>query len=140
MSVRVAAEASLYIGGQQREAGGRPYSVVNPATESVIVEVPSATPEDVSEGLAVARAAQPEWGRAPGGIRGGLVRGIAEVIRSNSDQLARALTAEVGKPLAAAHGELEVVSRAVGEARPLRRTASSAWEVGAVSTWPSSCH
>jgi lactaldehyde dehydrogenase/glycolaldehyde dehydrogenase len=107
MSVKVAAEADLYIGGRRREARGRPHSVVNPATESVIAEVPSATPEDVSEGLAAARAAQLEWGRAPGGVRGRLVQGIAEVIRANSDQLARSLTAEVGKPLAAAHGELE---------------------------------
>jgi lactaldehyde dehydrogenase / glycolaldehyde dehydrogenase len=105
--VSAAAEAGLYVDGRWRGAKGRPHPVVNPATESTIAQVPSATPEDVSAALGAARAAQPEWGRAPGGVRGELVRGIAGVIRSGADELARSLTAEVGKPLAAAHGELE---------------------------------
>jgi lactaldehyde dehydrogenase/glycolaldehyde dehydrogenase len=69
--------------------------------------VASATPADVDAALAAARAAQREWGRAPAGIRGGQVRKIAELIRANADELARSLTAEVGKPLAAAYAELE---------------------------------
>jgi lactaldehyde dehydrogenase/glycolaldehyde dehydrogenase len=101
------AEAGLYVDGSWRAAGGRPHSVINPATESMIAEVPSATADDVGEAVAAARTAQVEWGRAPGGVRGELVRRIAEVIRANAGELARALTAEVGKPLVAAHGELE---------------------------------
>jgi lactaldehyde dehydrogenase / glycolaldehyde dehydrogenase len=107
LAVTDVAEAGLYVDGRWREAIGSPHSVINPATESTIAQVPSATPEDVSAALAAARAAQLEWGRAPGGVRGELVGRIAEVIRANADALAHALTAEVGKPLAAAHGELE---------------------------------
>jgi lactaldehyde dehydrogenase/glycolaldehyde dehydrogenase len=101
------AEAGLYVDGCWREARGSPHPVINPATESTIVEVQSATAQDISAALAAAQAAQRDWGRAPGGVRGKLVGGIAEVIRANADALARALTAEVGKPLAAAYGELE---------------------------------
>jgi lactaldehyde dehydrogenase/glycolaldehyde dehydrogenase len=100
-------EAGLYVDGRWREASGSPHSVINPATESVIAQVPSATPADVGAALDAARAAQVEWGRAPGGVRGELVRRIAEVIRANTAELAHALTAEVGKPLAAARNELE---------------------------------
>jgi lactaldehyde dehydrogenase/glycolaldehyde dehydrogenase len=104
--VQRAQEAGLYLGGEWREASGDGVAVINPATEEIIATVPAATGEDVNAALTAARAAQAAWQRKPAGVRGQAVRGIAEVIRANVDELAELLTAEVGKPLAHARGEL----------------------------------
>lgn len=98
---------SSYVDGSWELATGTTIDVVNPATEEVIASPASATEAEVSHVLAVAAAARRAWARQAGGVRGNLVRGIGTVIRANADTLAAMLVQEVGKPLAAARGELE---------------------------------
>jgi lactaldehyde dehydrogenase/glycolaldehyde dehydrogenase len=80
---------------------------VNPATEATLAMVASASSTDIDDAVAAAATAQRAWSRTPGRVRGAYVRGIADVLRKNAEALGRSLTAEVGKPLAAAHGELD---------------------------------
>ncbi|RBQ18290.1 aldehyde dehydrogenase [Spongiactinospora rosea] len=110
-ATHIGSEAGLYIAGSWRRGGGPAIPVINPATEDVIATVPSATPEEVEEALAAAQRAQREWGRAPGGVRGALVRAIGDVIRANATELAELQTAEVGKPLAISHAEIAMAAQ-----------------------------
>jgi lactaldehyde dehydrogenase/glycolaldehyde dehydrogenase len=106
MPAPAVADPGLYIDGAWRAAAGAEQPVVNPATEETVAVLHAATPDDVDEVLAAARGASRGWANQPGGVRGTVVGGIGDVIRANEDELARLLATEVGKPVAAARGEL----------------------------------
>jgi len=80
---------------------------VNPATGEEIARFALDTPEDVERGLAAATQAQRAWGRRPIAERLPLLRGLARVLRENRDAHAALITAEMGKPIAEARGEIE---------------------------------
>jgi lactaldehyde dehydrogenase/glycolaldehyde dehydrogenase len=97
-----------YFGGAwQKPSGTESIEVRNPATEEVIADVPSATSEEVERAVATANEAQYDWGRRPAKERGDLVREVADLMLEHRDELATLLVEEVGKPRAAAEGEIE---------------------------------
>ncbi|MGH9589964.1 MAG: aldehyde dehydrogenase [Terracidiphilus sp.] len=82
-------------------------SVVNPATEEVISEVPAGTPEQVGAAVLAAEHAQPEWARLPAIQRAKHLREIAEAIRRNKPHLAQTISREQGKILPLAEIEVD---------------------------------
>ena len=64
------------------------FSVVNPATEDVIAEVPRTPVEQVDEIIATARAAFPGWRDVAPGDRARLLRRFAELVDTNVEELA----------------------------------------------------
>lgn len=106
MSAFKTADPGIYVDGEWSQASGNERTVVNPSSEDTIAVIHDATPEEVDRVVRAARAAQREWALQPGGVRGAVVRQIGDVIRTNADELADILASEVGKPVAAAHGEL----------------------------------
>ncbi|WP_337170545.1 CoA-acylating methylmalonate-semialdehyde dehydrogenase [Gemmatimonas aurantiaca] len=90
--------------------------VVNPATQAVLARVPLATPEEVAAAVAAAQAAFPAWRRTPIGTRARIFLKYQQLIREHMPALAATLTAEQGKTLADAEGDvfrgLEVVEHA----------------------------
>src|SRR5262245_7899653 len=96
----------LYINGRWSEArsGGR-WTVVNPATEEPIEDVPFGDAEDAEEAIAAAAAAQPGWAALTAYERGAILRRMADLVRAKLDVLAPISTAESGKPLAESRGE-----------------------------------
>jgi len=97
-----------YVGGAWQEPSGTESTEVrNPATEEVIADVPSATSEEVERAVATANEAQYGWGRRPAKERGDFVREVADLMLEHRDELATLLVEEVGKPRAAAEGEIE---------------------------------
>jgi lactaldehyde dehydrogenase / glycolaldehyde dehydrogenase len=106
MSVPDTFSSSLYLGGTWGAPRGTPFEVENPASEEAIAELAAASEADVGDAVSAAADARAAWARAAGGVRGAHVRAIADVIRAHEDELAALLTAEVGKPIAAARGEL----------------------------------
>jgi len=90
--------------------------VVNPANQQVLARVPMATAEEVSAAVAAAQAAFPAWKKTPIGTRARIFLKYQELIRANMKSLAATLTAEQGKTLADAEGDvfrgLEVVEHA----------------------------
>jgi len=98
---------SLYVDGRWADASGPVLDVINPADESVIASLPSATEQEVEAALAAGRRAQPEWSRTPAPERGRHLRAMADLLEEERDSLAALLTAEVGKPTAQAQAELE---------------------------------
>ena len=84
--------------------------IVNPATTSVIADVPEDTAASVAQEVAAARVAQPSWWATPFETRHRAVRTWNALVAENKDLLARTLTEEMGKPLQQALNELNALA------------------------------
>jgi malonate-semialdehyde dehydrogenase (acetylating)/methylmalonate-semialdehyde dehydrogenase len=107
----------LLIGGEFVQSRATEWrGVINPANQQVLARVPMATAEEVSAAVAAAQAAFPAWRKTPIGARARIFLKYQELIRANMTSLAATLTAEQGKTLADAEGDvfrgLEVVEHA----------------------------
>jgi aldehyde dehydrogenase (NAD+) len=92
--------SKIYIGGAWVDSeSSETISVVNPATEEVIAEVPAGTPGDAERAVAAARAAFETWGATPPAERGKYLGRIADVLSARADELAETISAEVGMPI-----------------------------------------
>jgi acyl-CoA reductase-like NAD-dependent aldehyde dehydrogenase len=100
-------ETKLLIGGELVAGAGTPLAVENPYTTETIVTVNSASPEQVEAAVAAAREAWPGWARTTAGERCELLHEAARRLREDAEALARAMTAEGGKPLLENRDELE---------------------------------
>jgi succinate-semialdehyde dehydrogenase/glutarate-semialdehyde dehydrogenase len=97
---------SCLVGGEWSKAGSGRIDVTNPATGAVIAQVPSAGAEETKCAIAAAHAAYPAWRAKTANERAVLLRRLAAVITENQEDLAQILTAEQGKSLAEARGEV----------------------------------
>jgi malonate-semialdehyde dehydrogenase (acetylating)/methylmalonate-semialdehyde dehydrogenase len=99
---------------QSRSAEWR--DVINPATQQRLARVPMATPDEVEAAIAAAREAFKTWRKTPIGARARIFLKYQQLIRDHLKSLAATLTAEQGKTLADAEGDvfrgLEVVEHA----------------------------
>lgn len=86
------------------EAGN--FEVTNPARGDVIANVADMSRAQVAETIAGAEAAQKDWAAWTGKERAAVLRRWFELMVENADDLATILTAEQGKPLAEARGEI----------------------------------
>ncbi|NLT04988.1 MAG: aldehyde dehydrogenase [Solirubrobacterales bacterium] len=92
-------ETRLLIAGEQVAGAGTPLAVENPATEATVATVGSASAEQVDAAIAAARAAAPAWADTPALERAELLHEVATRLRDRTDEIARAMTLEGGKPL-----------------------------------------
>ncbi|MDX1673154.1 MAG: NAD-dependent succinate-semialdehyde dehydrogenase [Longimicrobiales bacterium] len=95
----------LYLNGEWYR-GGDPLAVQDPATGETIGRVATVDAGGVRAALDDAAAAWPGWRRLTGKERGGYLRRIARGIEDRTDEIARTLTRENGKPLAQSRGEV----------------------------------
>ena len=86
---------------------GRTLAVEDPATGHEIAEVADASPADCMAALEAAVAAQGAWARSAPRDRARILRRAADALRDQSREMARLLTAEMGKPLAESRAEVE---------------------------------
>jgi len=93
------------INGEMVAAGGW-LDVVNPATEDVIGQVPSAGEAELNTAVAAARAAFKSWKKTSFEERQAACMAISGAIKENADELFRLLTSEQGKPHDQAKGEI----------------------------------
>lgn len=99
-----------YIGGKWREdAPGGVLPSVNPATGERVGEARLGDAAQFVEACSVARDAQREWAAVPAPVRGRVVERIGRLVEANAEALAALVTAEIGKPLAEARGEVQEV-------------------------------
>lgn len=99
--------SDLYLAGEWRPASdGRRIAVTNPASGETIVEVAYAGQADTSEALARAEKALLDWAAMTAIERAKILRRWYEMILDHIDELAAILTAEQGKPLSEARGEI----------------------------------
>ena len=96
-----------YIGGQWRHAAGAAVmSIHNPADNSLVGTVPSFGAAETREAIAAAAAALPAWRALVANQRSKILRRWADLIVQHQDDLAEIMTAEQGKPLEEARGEV----------------------------------
>ena len=112
-----------YIGGQWVETvTNRTYSVTNPAATSTVVGTfQTSGAEDALKAAAAARGALAGWADTPAPARASVLFRALEILRQRSDDIARTITIEEGKPLADAQGEVKramnIMEYAAGEGR-----------------------
>ena len=82
-------------------------TVVNPATGETLAETANGGADDVDRAVREADAARVDWARRPPAERAAVLLGLAEVIATNRDELARIESANVGKPLGFAREEID---------------------------------
>jgi len=74
-------------------------SVLNPATEQVIDEIPNQGPEEVNKAVARAKRAYETWRKVPAHEKAEMLHEVSHRIKESTEDLARTLTEEGGKPL-----------------------------------------
>jgi succinate-semialdehyde dehydrogenase/glutarate-semialdehyde dehydrogenase len=108
MAVITGIDEGLLIGGRWVAAASEErFEVINPATGEVVGTVPDGTAEDVRSAIDAAADALDGWKGLPAIERARVLRKAADVIRERKDEIAAVMTAEQGKPLAEAAGEVE---------------------------------
>ncbi len=98
---------NAYINGEWIEAdSGETFAVTNPATGEVLVPVAKCGTAETRRAIEAAYSAQKTWKLKTAKERASLLRAWFDLIMANQDDLAQILTAEQGKPLAEARGEI----------------------------------
>jgi succinate-semialdehyde dehydrogenase/glutarate-semialdehyde dehydrogenase len=86
--------------------GDETFDVINPATGETIAKVATVTREQVKRALDDAHAAFEDWRSLPAKMRGDYLLAVAEQLNRRSDEVARFMTMENGKPLSQSKGEV----------------------------------
>jgi acyl-CoA reductase-like NAD-dependent aldehyde dehydrogenase len=92
-------ETRLLIRGEQVAGDGEALAVENPATEETIATVGLPSADQLDAAVAAAEEAFPVWAGTPAVERAELLHETAARMRARTDELARAMTLEGGKPL-----------------------------------------
>ena len=93
------------VNGQWVKGSSR-FDVNNPATGEKLADVANLGAADANAAIAAANAAWPAWRNKTGKERSIILRKWFDLLTANTDDLARILTAEQGKPFAEAKGEV----------------------------------
>ena len=96
---------TAYINGTWLEGATR-FDVTNPSTQQVLASVSNVTEADAERAIAAAHAAFPAWAAKTGKERAAVLRTWFNLMVAHADDLAAIMTAEQGKPLAEAKGEV----------------------------------
>ena len=96
-----------YVAGQWVDAAdGATFAVANPARGDIIATVPDLTRADAARAIAAADVARREWAARTGKARAAVMRKWFDLCMAAQADLATILTAEMGKPVAEAMGEI----------------------------------
>ena len=86
------------------------YQVTNPATGEVEATYPTATEQDIQQTIEQAESAYQDWRQVALSERSAILHKIADIYLERKDELARIMTAEMGKPVAEGKGEIGLVA------------------------------
>ncbi|TDR85181.1 NADP-dependent succinate-semialdehyde dehydrogenase [Enterovirga rhinocerotis] len=96
-----------YIDGAWADAdSGATIAVTNPATGETVATVPKAGTAETRRAIEAAQKALPAWRAKTAKERSTILRKWFDLMMANQDDLAAIMTAEQGKPLAEAKGEI----------------------------------
>lgn len=96
-----------FIDGQWVQAkNGKSFGVYNPANQGQLGSVPDMGADETRQAIDAANKAFPAWKKRTAKERGKLLRKWADLMNEHADDLATIMTAEQGKPLAEAKGEV----------------------------------
>src|SRR5277367_775398 len=95
---------------------GEWHDVINPATQEILAQVPFATDDEINAAIASAKQAFKTWKNTPLATRARIMLKLQALVREHMSRIAHTLSAEQGKTLADAEGDvfrgLEVVEHA----------------------------
>ena len=98
----------LFIGGSFRPAAsGATFSVLDPATDRIVATVAQGSASDAREAVGAASEALLLWRSLTGPERAGHLRSLFDLVCNRREWIASIITAEEGKPLAEARGEVD---------------------------------
>ena len=95
-----------FIDGAWIETADNTYDVLNPATGEVVAAVPEHGAKEAELAVKAATAALPAWQAKTAKERSALLRRWRDLVMEHQEDLAQILTAEQGKPLREARGEI----------------------------------
>ena len=150
---RFVQNANLIGGDWVGADSGKTIAVTNPATGETLGQVPDSGKAETERAIAAATKAFKTWSRTDLNTRVGLLHKLHDALLDNQEPLAQMLTAEQGKPIFEARGEIaigaayvrwfaEEIRRAKGEIVPsptadrrLLVTRHPVGVVGAITPW-----
>ncbi len=98
---------AAFLGGDWVQAtSGARFDVTNPARGDIIAQVPDLGRAEVSQAIAAAKTAQKPWAARAAKERANILRKWFDLMMEHQEDLAIIMTAEQGKPLAEARGEI----------------------------------
>ena len=106
--------------------------IVNPATQQVLARVPFATTDEVNAAVAAAQRAFKTWRLTPLGARMRIMLKLQALIREHSKRIAQTLSAEQGKTIADAEGDISAAWKWSSTPAP---SAACRW-ASSPRTWP----
>jgi lactaldehyde dehydrogenase/glycolaldehyde dehydrogenase len=90
----------MFVDGQFADtSSSKTIPVINPSNEEQIGEVPACTAADADAAVLAAERAQKSWARRPAIERAAYLREMADLVRTNAEDIALTLSAEQGKIL-----------------------------------------
>ena len=124
-------ELAMHIDGEWVGVGQRRvHKVLNPATGSVLGELPLADKADLDRALDAAAKGYKLWRATPADQRCRVLKGAADLMRERADRIARIATMEEGKTFP----EARIETMATGPTGSFRTMCL--WPVGRTSTRP----
>ena len=100
-------KSQAYVAGKWIDAdSGEKQAVINPATGDAITEIAKCGTAETRRAIEAAETAQVLWRQKPAKERAAVLRKWFALMMDAQDDLAQILTAEQGKPLAEARGEI----------------------------------
>ncbi|WP_207099960.1 NAD-dependent succinate-semialdehyde dehydrogenase [Paracoccus shandongensis] len=100
-------ETRAFVAGEWVDTGdGATFDVINPARGDVIAKVADLGRADAARAIQAAHGAMKAWAARTAKDRAGVMRRWFDLMMANQDDLARILTAEMGKPFPEAKGEI----------------------------------
>lgn len=87
-------------------SSSKTFSVTNPSTGETLAQLPDMGPQEAGKAIDAAYEAQKDWAAKISKDRSAVLRRLHDLMVENVDDLAIILTAEMGKPLAEAKGEI----------------------------------
>nr|WP_314423206.1 NAD-dependent succinate-semialdehyde dehydrogenase [uncultured Erwinia sp.] len=99
-------QQAFFAGAWQDAINGETLPVINPSSGEVLCTIPALGAEETQRAIDYAEAARKSWGKTTNASRALLLEKWHQLILDNADDLAVIMTAEQGKPLAEAKGEV----------------------------------
>nr|WP_198980597.1 NAD-dependent succinate-semialdehyde dehydrogenase [Herbaspirillum sp. ASV7] len=97
----------LFIAGQFVEGQGARLQVRNPARNTPLGDIAVATSAEIDSAVAAAELAWRPWSRQPARVRADALHRLGSLILDDASAMAQVMTAEQGKPLSEALGEIK---------------------------------
>ncbi|WHQ76750.1 NAD-dependent succinate-semialdehyde dehydrogenase [Pantoea sp. Lij88] len=99
-------QQALFAGRWQDAHKGATLPVIDPATGETLATIPALGRAETEQAITYAETVRISWGKTPNASRAALLEKWHQLIVEHADDLAIIMTAEQGKPLAEARGEV----------------------------------